>query len=244
MHARLDVLDDLQADGALAGDDGRVVERRHHGEPLDPRDLRHAAVPLGRRHQDDLRPERPDRLDLARGGHVRHDHDAADPEVAGRPGHRLAVVAGRVGHARRPRGRRGQAGQRVHRAADLERAHRLQVLRLEPEPGPVGRPDHRRADGHAGRCGRRPGGHRPQWSDRISPPFLDDEPDADRRLGAVVAVRVGGARLERDGVARRQPQLLEAEGQGQLAAEQEAVLAAGWRISRRRRWTTCCPAGR
>ena len=61
--------------------------------------------------------------------------DRRDAERAGDQRDRLAVIARRVGdHARGPRLRR-QLRQHVARAANLERAARLQVLALERERG-------------------------------------------------------------------------------------------------------------
>jgi hypothetical protein len=127
------VRDDLQADGALPGDHVRVVERRDQRQPALPGELVRRPLPLGQWNLDDLGAERPGRLDLDRGRAVL-DHD--DRRHAERPrgvGDRLRVVAARVGDDATLPGVGGQRRDGRVCAADLERADRLQVLRLEPQ---------------------------------------------------------------------------------------------------------------
>ena len=130
------ILRDLQPDGALAGDHVGVVERRDHRLAGLLGEFGRSAEPLLDRHQFDGRAEVAGGLDLAGGGVVR-DHDVrVDAERPCRVGDRLGVVAGRMRqHAAGP-DVRVEPGDRGHRAADLERADRLQVLRLEPQPRP------------------------------------------------------------------------------------------------------------
>jgi hypothetical protein len=126
------VLEDLERDCPVA---------RHHGvvaegvdvEPVEPfegprpKDL----VPLVERDLDHLAAQAPDRLDLGLRSRVRKDDRAADAELAGPPGDALRHVS----RARRPNAAlellwRGEE-ERVPRAAQLERADRLEALELE-----------------------------------------------------------------------------------------------------------------
>jgi len=61
----------------------------------------------------------------------RHDDDRADAQQPRRKRHGLGVVAARMGHDAAPLLLVGQLRQRVVRAADLERAGRLEALRLD-----------------------------------------------------------------------------------------------------------------
>jgi hypothetical protein len=72
-------------------------------------------------------------VDLDRGGGVLDDDHRGDSEGAGGVGDGLGMVAARVGdHAARPVGV-GEPADRVVGAAKLERADRLEALRLEPQ---------------------------------------------------------------------------------------------------------------
>ncbi len=89
------LIEDLEAGRALAGDDPRVVERRHHGESalggfgLGAR----AAIRRRRAREDHLRAERPRPVDLDLRRRRRHDDDRGRPERACRERHGLAVIA-------------------------------------------------------------------------------------------------------------------------------------------------------
>ena len=60
-----------------------------------------------------------------------HDHDGADPQQPRRAGDRLGVVAARMGDDAAGPLLGAELGQRVVGAADLERAGRLEALRLD-----------------------------------------------------------------------------------------------------------------
>ena len=97
--------------------------------------------------------------DLDVGRLLRHDDVRGNAERGGRVGDGLGVVAARVGdHSPRPGGRI-EVTDRVERTTDLERADRLQVLRLDPQRalgvpprgGQQRRAHHRPADAVCGR---------------------------------------------------------------------------------------------
>ena len=141
------------------GDHPPVVERRDGHRAALRGQVAGGGQPGGQagRGDDDLRAQRADGGHLDRGGVVRDHHDRGHAEQRGRVRHGQAVVAAGVGdHAALPRGR----GQRVHRrvgAAQLERAGRLQRLRLDQQSRVGAGERHQRgADGHA-RQGRRGG---------------------------------------------------------------------------------------
>ena len=127
------VLEQLQADRAVAGDDRRVVERVDELEALgvaDPLHLGEGLADVGPM-QDDSRAVAETRVHLradGTGGHGHGDRNASRP--AG-PGVGLPGVSRREGdHAAGP-GCLGQRGDPVGHAARLERAGLLEVLRLE-----------------------------------------------------------------------------------------------------------------
>ncbi len=142
---------DLQADGALAGDDRPVVERRDRHVPVPGRQFRgggHA------RRQGRLDPHQLGavvldrvRLDLRR--RPRDHHDCPHAEQGGGVGHRVTVVAAGMGDDSVPAGGLLAGRDRGVRAAQLERPRGLQRLgldqkrRLEP-----GHRDQRCADRH------------------------------------------------------------------------------------------------
>ncbi len=101
----LDVLEDLEADGALPCDDERVVERMDEDAPGLLLELGEALedVPRSRRLLVDRRPVglRCGTLDLARA--LEHDDERVDPLLAGAERERSGVVSGRRrDHAARP----------------------------------------------------------------------------------------------------------------------------------------------
>ena len=111
-------------------------------------------------HQMHLGAERPDRVDLDRA------ETSGMTTTHGMPSRRAAYATAWpwlpdecVTTPARPRLVR-QAGQRVHRAAQLERAGRLQALRLEPQPGPGRRAQRAECAPRPRRCWRRPRGCR------------------------------------------------------------------------------------
>ena len=102
--AALAMTHDLVADGALAGDDQRIVEGMDEGEaglgdePIAVR-LRVRVAVAGEHH---LGAARPHRLHLDRRRRLRHDDDGAQAELLRRIGDALGVVAGARGdHAAR-----------------------------------------------------------------------------------------------------------------------------------------------
>ncbi len=132
---------DFHADGALPGDDVRVVVGMHESELLAPGDLQRVRVGLvvgvaeqhhpraARRHGRDL--------DLRRGRG--HDDGGAAAQVICRQRHALRMIARRGGdHAAFALGST-EVSHLVVCAAQLEGEHRLHVLALEQqgiaEPG-------------------------------------------------------------------------------------------------------------
>ena len=133
------LLDDLNADRALARDRAEVVERGHDRGAGVLGVLRggRGGVVVRVALDDQLHPlaaERADPLALLPGRGGGHVHPAAHAEAAARVRHALAVVA-RAGAdgARRPLGR-VEARDQVVGAAQLVGAADLQVLALEPDP--------------------------------------------------------------------------------------------------------------
>ena len=132
--ASRELLDDLQAERALAGDDAAVVEGRDERQAIALCQLARARDPLfvGRPDEVDLGPVGPDGRDLHGRGLTGHDDDRADPEEPCRSRHALGVVAARVRDDARGALRGVELRDRVVRAADLERADGLEALGLEP----------------------------------------------------------------------------------------------------------------
>src|SRR5690606_19056292 len=123
------VLEDLEADGALARDDGRVVER------VDEREAALAAQRLALLErledgavEDDVGAVGAARVDLRARG-VRRHHDRAGDALATRAvRERLRVVARGDGDEAAGTLLGGEAAQPVEDAADLERAGPLETL--------------------------------------------------------------------------------------------------------------------
>jgi hypothetical protein len=86
--------------------------------------------------KDHLSAQGPHRLDLHRVGLLGHADHRPHAEQVRSVGNRLAVIAGRGGDDTPPPLVRGQLADQVHPAADLEGAHRLMVLVLDPRAGP------------------------------------------------------------------------------------------------------------
>ena len=129
----LPVADDLVADGALPGDDQRVVERVDEGES----GFGDQVIAVGLRvrvavaDEDDLGAARLHRLHLDRRRRARHDDDRAQPELLRRAGDALGVVAG-AGRDHAAGAFDGvEVGDLVVGAADLEAEDGLEVLALE-----------------------------------------------------------------------------------------------------------------
>ena len=144
------VLDELEPDRPLAGDDPIVVERRDDLEPaLGCELLGHLlALVAGRADDHDLGAvgRHPLALDRRRvGGH--HDHGRR-PQQASRSSDALGMVARRVGDDAAPALLRGQGRDRGVGASQLERPDRLEGFGLQ-EPSLLGR-----SERHERRAGR------------------------------------------------------------------------------------------
>src|SRR5689334_18139461 len=114
--------------------------------------LRQDGPPALERNRDRARAQALDRVALRPRRAVRDDDRAGDSEPPRAPRDALRHVA----RARRPHPGgeplRGQAEDRVRRAAELERPDRLQALELEVDlaAARIREPHERRADGRAG----------------------------------------------------------------------------------------------
>ena len=126
------VLDDLEATRALAGDHPVVVVRRDNrqtsldGDRLYPE----AALFGGQSDDDDLGASAATRS-LDRRGVIGHDHDCRGAEQPGRPGDALGVVARRVGDDATSALLGAERRDRDKGASKLERPDRLERLGLE-----------------------------------------------------------------------------------------------------------------
>ena len=134
-----DLLEQLQRQRALAGDDTRVAVGMDQRCAL----LGHDALGGGGARriavgaQLHARPVAGHGGPLHRGGAARHHHRGRHAAGARRGRHRLAVVARRVGHHAAAHLVGAELQHEVGGAAHLEGAHLLQVLRLEEQPGPA-----------------------------------------------------------------------------------------------------------
>jgi cysteine desulfurase family protein (TIGR01976 family) len=154
------VVEDLQADRAVAGHHRRVLHRVHE-QPLYPVDVTGGddVPPFVVRDLDHSAAEALDRGQLGLGRMVR-DHDRGrDAERAGRPRDALGHVPRAGGDQPLGPGVGRREHDRVGRSADLERVDGLEVLQLEVDlrRGPFDvqrhqrRPDHRARDARPGR---------------------------------------------------------------------------------------------
>ena len=133
------LLGELEPDRPLARDHALVLEG------VDERRARALDVRLrrGDRFLEALADElglaavRARGLDLRHRRVLRHEDRRRDPRFARRPRDRLAVVAGARGDDARATLRLAERRDRVVRAADLERARPLEVLRLEEHRAPA-----------------------------------------------------------------------------------------------------------
>jgi hypothetical protein len=127
------LLDDLEAERALAGDDVRVLERVDQDAPGTLRVLLRAGqrlLDVGAAQQD-LRAVATRRLLLRQRGALGHEHGRPGAQQPGRERNALRVVA-RAGRHDAPGALGvGEPGDPQVRPADLERAGPLQVLALE-----------------------------------------------------------------------------------------------------------------
>ena len=129
------VLEHLEADGALAGDDLGVVVGVHEGQVLLLGDLargqRRGVQGVADQHHPGA--EFPGALDLGEGGELGHDDDGRDAQAPGMVGDPLGVIARRHGDDAVFRLLGRQALELVERAPVLERAGVLQALQLQVE---------------------------------------------------------------------------------------------------------------
>jgi hypothetical protein len=134
LHVR-EVLQDLGADRAVAGDQTGIRPRVDEERPL-PRPER--LDPLepggGIEVEDDLGAVAPHRVDLGGGGRLEHRHPAAHAGLARGVGHALGEIA--RGHHDDAAALllRAQLGDPVHPAARLVGSRLLEVLALDVEP--------------------------------------------------------------------------------------------------------------
>ena len=135
-----ELFQDLQADGALAGNDQGVVEGMGKGIAV----LRHqpfrfsGGVVIDAGDQNDLCAVAPGGLHFADGRPGRHTDDGFDAQLRGGPGDALGVIARRAGDDAAGRLLPGQGANFVVGAPQLESAGKLQILRLDvyvfPQP--------------------------------------------------------------------------------------------------------------
>jgi hypothetical protein len=122
--------EDLVSNGALAGDDERIVEGMDEPQAARQDDLIAVRLGIGIRvaAQHDFRAHLADRVDLDLRRRLRHHDEGAQAQVARREGHALRVVA-RAGRNDAPRALRlGEVRDVVVGAAQLEAENRLQVF--------------------------------------------------------------------------------------------------------------------
>ena len=147
------LVEDLQADRALARDDPLVIEWRDDREPprhrlgFGPR----PPVRRGRALEDHFRAVGPRPVDFHARRRGRHHHHRRRPERARGERHGLPVIARRKGDDAALPLVGGQLRDHVVGPANLERAARLHVLALEQQrpPGVRGDVDERRDAGDA-----------------------------------------------------------------------------------------------
>ena len=118
------LIQNLQPDGSLTGDDVGIVEGMGEGIALFPgKALRFpGGVVIDSRHQDDLGAVAPCRLHLQDGCALRHADDGLDPQTGGRQGDALGVVAGAAGDDAAAGLFRGQVADLVVSAPDFKGA--------------------------------------------------------------------------------------------------------------------------
>ena len=92
----LQLVQDLQADGALTGNDLRVVEGMDEGGTRLLLNLQGGGVGIvvSALHQADLCPQLLGRLDFTDGGAIGHTDERLDAVAGGSHGHALGVVSG------------------------------------------------------------------------------------------------------------------------------------------------------
>ena len=128
-----EVFEELEPDGALTGDDVRVVEGMHGHEPLVSREAFRLELRfvLGLAVDPQLRAEALDSGPLVRGHQLREADDGPRLDAPGGEGHRPAMVAGGDGDHTLCAFVRVERAQAVGGATDLEGAGFVRGLELE-----------------------------------------------------------------------------------------------------------------
>ncbi|MET3961492.1 hypothetical protein ABIE44_001426 [Marmoricola sp. OAE513] len=154
--SRTELVEDLEGDGALAGDRARVVERGDQGRTglLGVRHGCGEGVLVGVADDDHLDhgpADREDPLALLARGRTGHEDPTAGAEPVARESDSLRVVAGAGAHDTSFADLGVELHDEVVGAADLVGAHHLKVLALEPHlmTGGLGQP---RAELQRGTC--------------------------------------------------------------------------------------------
>ena len=147
------LLENLQADGALTGDDLVVVKGVDKGRAglLLGLDRGGVGVVVGAVHQDHLGPQALGGLHFADGRRIGHIDHAPRPLPGGGQRHALGMVAGAAGDDARLLLLLSQLADLIVRAPELEAAGDLEVLGLQVQLHvlhQVGRVDQIRAPGH------------------------------------------------------------------------------------------------
>ena len=124
------VLDELQPDGAVAGNDDGVVIGVQVGAPAAARSSALAKASAAVSHELDRRAVTLRLVDVEAGGDARHQHQRVDPEGGRAARHGDGVVAARHRDDAARALRRAMLHQLVGDAARLERARLLQALEL------------------------------------------------------------------------------------------------------------------
>ncbi|MNZ76598.1 hypothetical protein D3C78_951110 [compost metagenome] len=125
----------LHGHGALTGDGVRIVI----GVDVDKALFVHQLQRIGQRFrervtvQHHLATARTHAFDLDLGGGLGHHDGGLDPQLTGRQGHALGMVAGRCGDYATGQFLSTELGQLVIGTANLEGEHRLQVFTLEQD---------------------------------------------------------------------------------------------------------------
>ena len=132
VHIR-QLLQNLQADGALAGHDAVIVEGMDEGEALLVPQAHGLSVGIvvHAGDEDHVRAIAAGGLDLGKGRALRDAYRGLDAHIAGGEGHALGVVAGGAGDDAALLLLVGKGGDLVVRAPELERAGLLQAVGLQ-----------------------------------------------------------------------------------------------------------------
>ena len=140
-HVAEAVPQDFVADGALAGNHERVIERVHERAAggLDDAVAVGLRVGVAVARQHHFSPHLANRVHFDRGGRLRHHDDGAQTEMPCGEGHTLAVIAGARGNHPPAPFRLRHVGDPVVGAAQLEAEDRLKILTLQENGVPEAR---------------------------------------------------------------------------------------------------------